>query len=988
MLRILESQAPAKQTATETISLLSSRLSSATLLEDRRAAIQGLRSFAKLYPASVASGALRDLIACLGKDGDDLDTLRVVLETLLMLFDPDEKSPEASEEIAWWLADEFTQRQDNIAALLSLLELREFYIRLYSLQLVSRIAAARPERTQESIFAAPLGVSRLVAVLDDKREAIWNEALVLLIALTPSSPELQKVVAFENAFDRIFAIIEAEGALTLGSRSVQDCLSLMANLLRLNVSNQSYFREIGCVSKIAQLIAEVTKADKGADEDLSEWAKPLRDQNIWGLLAVVQLFTVRGAQGTSLNQGAFWKNGVVEQVLRLAFSSGCEPNIRAKALSACADLIYGNAELQERFGDLNVAHSLPNEPNVTTFHPETTGHTTINVIEALLKLSLEPASLRLFDVRLAACECVKAFFAGHSGIRAHVLRRAIEGYHTGEDEIPNILCVLIRSVRQPGKADPYQHWMASVLMLHLLHGDSDTKQIALSVSEGNAEEGEEVITFVQNLAGNLVSACQQQEDERVLVGYLMVLCGWLFEDPDAVNDFLAEASCVPSLIQATKSDVANNPLAPGLIVFLLGILYEFSTKDSPLSRSKLHSLLMTGLGREVYIDKLSRLREHPLVRDFEVRSKGKQAGLNGGLPEVFLDSAFVELLKDEFSRVLRSIDRDPGLEISVVSNGLQKGISRELVDSLRAQVEEKSKMLQNLRSEMVLLNRKFEQEELDHRRTKEFSSVEVARVTQLNGSLQKHHEEEIATMRKQMADEKDKMIASHTAQRTELESQLQQAISESGDKVTRVRERGEAEIARLKDRQQQLETRLEKVSKDHVQDLRTAHEEFTTEKEALQIGAKHAEEQAEELQDMMKTIKAALEGARSERDTLRARVDEKEYARQEVQIELDDLQIVFADLESRRAQDKRRLKALGESVSEGEESDEEEENSERDEDEESDEEDEEEDKVQQDDGLMANISNGAEDEGVDKRDENEVKRHSTEYGEKSEFEVD
>ena len=139
---------------------------------------------------------------------------------------------------------------------------------------------------------------------------------------------------------------------------------------------------------------------------------------------------------------------------------------------------------------------------------------------------------------------------------------------------------------------------------------------------------------------------------------------------------------------------------------------------------------------------------------------------------------------------------------------------------------------------------------------------------------------------------------------------------------------------------------------------------------------------------MMKTIKAALEGARSERDTLRARVDEKEYARQEVQIELDDLQIVFADLESRRAQDKRRLKALGESVSEGEESDEEEENSERDEDEESDEEDEEEDKVQQDDGLMANISNGAEDEGVDKRDENEVKRHSTEYGEKSEVEVD
>lgn len=92
MFRILESQAPAKQTATDTINTLNSRLQSATLLEDRRAAILGLRSFAKLFPASVASGALRDLISSLKKDGEDVDTVKVVLETLLMLFSPDENS--------------------------------------------------------------------------------------------------------------------------------------------------------------------------------------------------------------------------------------------------------------------------------------------------------------------------------------------------------------------------------------------------------------------------------------------------------------------------------------------------------------------------------------------------------------------------------------------------------------------------------------------------------------------------------------------------------------------------------------------------------------------------------------------------------------------------------------------------------------------------------------------------------------------------------
>jgi len=92
MLRMLEAQAPAKQNATDTISTLSSRLGSATLLEDRRAAILGLRSFAKEYPASVASGALRGLIGSLTKDAEDVDTIKVVLETLLMLFNPDERS--------------------------------------------------------------------------------------------------------------------------------------------------------------------------------------------------------------------------------------------------------------------------------------------------------------------------------------------------------------------------------------------------------------------------------------------------------------------------------------------------------------------------------------------------------------------------------------------------------------------------------------------------------------------------------------------------------------------------------------------------------------------------------------------------------------------------------------------------------------------------------------------------------------------------------
>lgn len=58
--------------------------------------------------------------------------------------------------------------------LLDLLDTLDFYSRLYALQLLEAIRSARPERTQECIVTAPLGISRLVATLDDRRDAVRN----------------------------------------------------------------------------------------------------------------------------------------------------------------------------------------------------------------------------------------------------------------------------------------------------------------------------------------------------------------------------------------------------------------------------------------------------------------------------------------------------------------------------------------------------------------------------------------------------------------------------------------------------------------------------------------------------------------------------------------------------------------------------------------------------------------------------------------------
>jgi DNA repair exonuclease SbcCD ATPase subunit len=651
-----------------------------------------------------------------------------------------------------------------------------------------------------------------------------TEALVLLIALTPASEELQKLVAFENAFEILFSLIEAEGALSLGTEVVEDCLSLLAHLLRFNVSNQSFFRETGSIKRVTALLHECQQEPEG-DEPIPQWTQVHRDKNVWGLLAIVQLFLIRGSMSTPINQTAFWQNGVTEQVLSIAFGQRFSVNVTSKALSTCADLIRGNSPLQERFGDIEVLWGSYTR-NDQVANGGAHEPLRINVIEAFLKLSLEPAPNSLLDARLAACECMKAFFAHHPGIRMHVLRRAIEGHTSGQDKIPNILSVLLTAPESRGNADPYQVWMASVLMFHLIFDDGEAKALAMSVTEGDAESGEEVVTSVQSVIGNLITGLQRGDDERITVGYLMLLCGWLFEDPDVVNDLLGEGSSIQTLLQEIKHQRVPSKLVPGLCTVLLGIIYEFSTKDSPIPRITLHKLLIEQLGREQYIDKITRLRECELVRDFEVLPQTSGGQLEGGLPEVFFDRSFIEFLKDNFSRLLRAIDREPGFEISVVANGVEKGVSRELVDSLRAELEDRTQTLQKLESDLVSIQRKLDQEHQDHRKTKESSTIELTKAQQAQQSLQYSHAQELSHQLSKLEEQHKRahndLLKQHGDQLRAIDRQLKEASAESERKshqAKSVRDHHEREVTGLQKTIRALEAELSRIQEKHMAEV-------------------------------------------------------------------------------------------------------------------------------------------------------------------------
>jgi hypothetical protein len=67
---------------------------------------------------------------------------------------------------------------------------------------------------------------------------IWHlEAITVVQSLTSQSPDIQKILAFEGAFEKLFNIVTSEGGID-GGVIVFEAMSTVETLLRFNTPNQ------------------------------------------------------------------------------------------------------------------------------------------------------------------------------------------------------------------------------------------------------------------------------------------------------------------------------------------------------------------------------------------------------------------------------------------------------------------------------------------------------------------------------------------------------------------------------------------------------------------------------------------------------------------------------------------------------------------------------------------------------------------------------
>ncbi|KAK1367535.1 Golgin candidate 6 [Heracleum sosnowskyi] len=322
------------------------RISNGVLAEDRRNAIIELQSVvAETRAAQLAFGAMGFpvLLSVFKEEREDVEMVRGALETFVSALTPiaHAKGPPNEVQPDIMNTDLLSRESESISLLLSLLSEEDFYVRYYTLQLLTALLTNSRNRLQEAILTTPRGITRLMDMLMD-REVIRNEALLLLTYLTREAEEIQKILVFEGAFEKIFSIIKEEGG-SEGGVVVQDCLELLNNLLRNNTSNQVLLREtIGFEPLISILKL------RGSAYSFTQQ----KTINLLGVLETISLLitgvpeTVAGKDGNILtNKTVLVQRQVLDNLLLLGVESQWAPvAVRCATFRCIGDLIAGHGK--------------------------------------------------------------------------------------------------------------------------------------------------------------------------------------------------------------------------------------------------------------------------------------------------------------------------------------------------------------------------------------------------------------------------------------------------------------------------------------------------------------------------------------------------------------------------------------------------------------------------------------------------------------------
>ncbi|KAF8190815.1 p115 like vesicle tethering protein [Pholiota molesta] len=724
----------APQTPTDTIGRLSDRLSPATLLADRRAAVLALKGLARDCKQEVGERALSGLLESLYNDAEvDADMGKAILETLDILCQTEDATP-GSHELGFKHTDILVASDKTTHTLFALLGDTNFYTRFATLQLLTTLLHNRRQAIQSYFLTAPAGPGSIIAVLEDKREIIRNEAITMVQALISQSADIQKVLAFEGAFEKLFNTVTQEGGVD-GGLVAQGALTCVDGLLRFNSSNQSYFKETSLPPVLCSLLQFPVTLDvqtTAPQEFALQFWDDQKQRNTSLIIGIMGMLI--GAKGHGVSENVPFTRCLIE----MALASNAPTPVKTQALR----LLPTNINFP--FSEISLTPYVP--------VPETNGEEwdrleLASALDALVELAIHgeyngldagKRTKESLELRSAAA-AVFENFVRKDEIRQAIIQAMLPLEDSDEPQASRSTPLLHALSAPPNTAsvldpaDVISTHIATLMFAHLLRGSPRAKAAARLIVPGptpaapggqsnffvpadgappepvaeEPEDEDERQTLLQILTENLSLALlsrsrsnnsdrEAREWDRYVIGYLCLLSQWLWEDPKSVKDFL-DAGGLGVLVEPINQTSEVDSLVPGLCAFLLGLCYEYNREPGEITRATIHPIIGR-LSVDTLIGQMARFRE-----DERFKAVGPDSIVlpipSSALPpsvkaaaseeaEIWFDWAFVDFWKSNYYTVQRGFSTDPDQLSS--SNG-QSAETAMLVASLREVIRHKPK---------------------------------------------------------------------------------------------------------------------------------------------------------------------------------------------------------------------------------------------------------------------------------------------------------
>ncbi|XP_054460871.1 general vesicular transport factor p115 isoform X2 [Anoplopoma fimbria] len=927
-------------TGAETIHKLCDRVASSTLLEDRRDAVRALKSLSKKYRMEVGTQAMDHLINILQTDRSDSEILGYALDTLYNIICndeeeeqdesedavtpvsasakhknvpmPDETAQKQSDDLGAQFTDQFVQDPEHVTLILSLLEEFDFHVRWPGVKLLTALLKNQCVQVQGIILVSPMGVSRLMDLLADSREVIRNDGLLLLQQLTKSNAAIQKIVAFENAFERLLDIITEEGS-SDGGIVVEDCLLLLLNLLKNNSSNQNFFKEGSYIQRMKPWFE--------IGDDNSGWsAQKVTNLHLMLQLVRVMVSPVNSPGASASCQKSMYQCGLLQQLCTILMATGVPADILTETINTVSEVIRGSQVNQDYFASVN-APSNPPRP-------------------AIVVLLMSMVNERQpFVLRCAVLYCFQCFLyknqKGQGEIVATLLPSTIDANSISAGQL---LCGGLFS------ADSLSNWCAAVALAHSLQDNLTQKEQLLRVQLATSL-GKPPVSLLQQCT-NILS---QGSKVQTRVGLLMLLCTWINNCPIAVTHFLHNQENVPFLTAQISENLGEDErLVQGLCALLLGIcIYYNDNSLENYTKEKLKQLIEKRIGKENFVEKLGFITKHELYS----RAAQKPQPVFPSPEQMLFDHEFTKLVKELEGVITKAVHKSS--EDEKKEEEVKKTLEQHdnIVTQYKELIREQDAQIQELKEQVASMSSQNEQMQTtvahqlsqiqQHKDQYNILKLKLGKDNQSQSNSQgdASHVNGLQTEElTQLREEVEELRRQHTLLQTQLadkdtlintlKSEPAESSAGGSDNTELLKEletlKGQvqsqsAEIDQMKTERQELLRRAEAGSSDAVSssdgsldaakmaEVESRLAAQTTETERLKEEAKSLSESRAELEQQLASATSTVAIMQTEKAKLQTEVQESKK-------EQDDLLMLLADQDQKIHGLKQKLKDLGEMV--------------------------------------------------------------------------